>query len=185
MSKPLRWLLALGVVLLVVGLVAAVGARVVSSDLVRPQNSVPDTYRALVVSSAARCPQLPASVLAAQIATESGWNPKAVSGAGAEGIAQFIPQTWKDYGIDANGDGIKDVFDPEDAIPSAATFMCRLFDEVKSVKGDPLPLALAAYNAGPSRVRKYGGIPPFPETQRYVRLILERAADPDFVALDR
>lgn len=164
-----------------------VGFRMVTAGTVigRPQDTVPSEYKSLVLKSAKRCPQLPASVLAAQIATESGWNPRAVSGAGAEGIAQFIPRTWEDYAIDANGDGVRDVYDPEDAIPSAAVFMCNLFDEVSSVQGDPVTLALAAYNAGPSQVRKYDGVPPFPETKQYVERILARAASEPFAALDK
>ena len=191
MKGPLRWLVAGGIVVLVGVLMVAVGLQLMgglskrgSGVVTRPQQTMPEAYRALIVSSAARCPELPTSILAAQIATESGWDPRAESGAGAQGIAQFIPQTWKDYGIDANKDGVTDVFDPEDAIPSAADFMCGLFDEVKSVPGNPVALALAAYNAGPSQVRKYKGVPPFPETEDYVAKILDRAAVEPFASLD-
>ena len=184
MKKPLRWVLAFGVLLLLAGIVV-VGVRMLGSTTVRAKDTVPDEYRALILSSAARCPQLPASVLAAQIATESGWDPNAVSGAGAKGIAQFMPQTWKDYGIDADHDGKADPMNPADAIPSAAEFMCTLFTEVKSVSGDKVTLALAAYNAGPSQVRKYHGVPPFAETEQYVKRILARAATEPFAALDR
>ena len=191
MKGPLRWLVAGGIVVLVGVLMVAVGLQLMGGlskrgggVVTRPQQTMPEAYRALIVSSAARCPELPTSILAAQIATESGWDPRAESGAGAQGIAQFIPQTWKDYGIDANKDGVTDVFDPEDAIPSAADFMCGLFDEVKSVPGNPIALALAAYNAGPSQVRKYKGVPPFPETEDYVAKILDRAAVEPFASLD-
>lgn len=191
MKGPLRWLVAGGIVVLVGVLMVAVGLQLMGGlskrgggVVTRPQQTMPEAYRALIVSSAARCPELPTSILAAQIATESGWDPRAESGAGAQGIAQFIPQTWKDYGIDANRDGVTDVFDPQDAIPSAADFMCGLFDEVKSVPGNPIALALAAYNAGPSQVRKYKGVPPFPETEDYVAKILDRAAVEPFASLD-
>ncbi|MEI6372512.1 MAG: lytic transglycosylase domain-containing protein [Actinomycetes bacterium] len=183
MKRSLRWLLVLGALLLIAG-VAVLGMRMAVQTVARPSESMPKEYKALILKSAKLCPQLPASILAAQIATESGWDPKAVSGAGAEGIAQFIPQTWKDYGYDANGDGTADVFDPADAIPSAAKFMCGLFDETSKVPGDPINNALAAYNAGPSKVRKYGGIPPFPETQKYVERIRARAATEAFASLD-
>ena len=191
MKGPLRWLVAGGIVVLVGVLMVAVGLQLVGGlskrgggVVTRPQQTMPEAYRALIVSSAARCPELPTSILAAQIATESGWDPRAESGAGDQGIAQFIPQTWKDYGIDANRDGVTDVFDPQDAIPSAADFMCGLFDEVKSVPGNPIALALAAYNAGPSQVRQYKGVPPFPETEDYVAKILDRAAVEPFASLD-
>ena len=191
MKGPLRWLVAGGIVVLVGVLMVAVGLQLVGGlskrgggVVTRPQQTMPEAYRALIVSSAARCPELPTSILAAQIATESGWDPRAESGAGAQGIAQFIPQTWKDSGLDANKAGVTDVFDPEDASPSAADFMCGLFDEVKSVPGNPVALALAAYNAGPSQVRKYKGVPPFPETEDYVAKILDRAAVEPFASLD-
>ena len=184
MSRPLRWLLVIGAVLLVAA-AGVFGGLVGLQSVTGPKSSVPEEYRALVLASAERCPQLPASILAAQIATESGWDPRAVSPAGAEGIAQFIPQTWKDYGLDVNDDGRTDVYDPQDAIPSAATFMCRLFKETRAVPGDAINNALAAYNAGPKQVREYGGVPPFPETEQYVERIRTRAATEPFASLDR
>ncbi|GAA3051298.1 hypothetical protein GCM10020000_35630 [Streptomyces olivoverticillatus] len=66
---------------------------------------MPDQYQPLLSKWGNLCPALNPAVLAAQIYTESNWNPRAVSPADARGIAQFIPETWAGYGIDANGDG--------------------------------------------------------------------------------
>ena len=95
-------------------------------------------------------------LLAAVAKVESGYNPKAVSPAGAQGLMQLMPST-------AKGLGVQNSFDPEQAINGAAKLLSRNLKEFKS-----LPLALAAYNAGGGAVHKYGGIPPFAETQAYV-----------------
>ncbi|MEV6494032.1 transglycosylase SLT domain-containing protein [Actinoplanes sp. NPDC051633] len=95
-------------------------------------------------------------LLAAVAKVESSYNPKAVSKAGAQGLMQLMPGT-------AKGLGVKNSFDPEQAINGAAKLLSNHLKEFKSV-----PLALAAYNAGGGAVHKYGGIPPFAETQAYV-----------------
>ena len=136
---------------------------------------VPPDYRALVLRSAQPCPAIPPEILAAQLAHDRHWNPKATSSAGAQGIAQFMPEVWNQVGIDANGDGAANVWDPQDAIPAAADFNCLNRKLVKNVSGNRLNNTLAAYNAGHGAVRKYDGIPPFPETQNYVKAILEDA----------
>ena len=87
-----------------------------------------------------------------------------------------MPKTWQAYAVDGNGDGVKDVWNPQDAIPSAAAFDCQLLREVGQVAGDRVRLMLAAYNAGPSVVRSYHGVPPYPETRRYVDRIVSRSA---------
>ena len=137
--------------------------------------TIPQEYQAVIVEAARRCPAVPARVLAAQIATESSWRTDAVSPAGAEGIAQFMPATWKQFGIDANGDGERDVWDPVDAIHSAAELNCLNRRLVSEVPGTPLHNILAAYNAGHGAVRKYDGIPPFPETENSVQRVLDLA----------
>jgi cell wall-associated NlpC family hydrolase len=86
-------------------------------------------------------------------------------------MAQFLESTWATYGVDANKDGKKDIWDPADAIASAATYDCALAREVSKVPGDGQANLLAAYNAGPYAVIKYGGVPPYAETQGYVRNI--------------
>jgi cell wall-associated NlpC family hydrolase len=138
--------------------------------------TVPEEYRQLILDAVAdHCPALAPSVLAAQLEAESNFNPRATSSAGAQGIAQFMPATWSTYGIDGDGDGRRDVWDPADAIPAAAAYDCHLLDLVHDVPGDPTANMLAAYNAGPGNVRKYGGVPPFDETRTYVAKITARA----------
>jgi len=144
---------------------------------------IPAEYRPLLIAAAATCPGLRASVLAAQIAQESNWVANAVSSAGAQGIAQFMPHTWAAYGVDANHDGTANVFDPADAIAGAAKYDCILRSEVAAVPGDLTSNMLAAYNAGPGAVRRHHGIPPYPETQKYVSSILARAARSPYVNL--
>ncbi|MFE7462596.1 NlpC/P60 family protein [Streptomyces sp. NPDC057499] len=131
---------------------------------------VPDWVRVLVNKSAGECPQLTASVFAAQLYIEGSFNPRAES-AFAQGIAQFKPSTWAQHGLDGDGDGIKDIWNPEDAIPAAAKYDCLLAKEVKDVPGDSTDNMLAAYNSGGGAVIKYGGVPPYSETRDYVRNI--------------
>ena len=101
-----------------------------------------------------------AALLAAQLFAESGFNPFAVSPAGAQGIAQFMPGT-------ARGIGLDDPFDPDAAIDAQAHLMRDLLRRFGAV-----PLALAAYNAGPAPVAACGCVPAFPETRGYVARIL-------------
>jgi soluble lytic murein transglycosylase-like protein len=101
-----------------------------------------------------------AALLAAQLFQESGFNPFAQSVAGAQGIAQFMPGTARAYGL-------RDPFDATSAIDAQAHHMRDLLRAFGSV-----PLALAAYNTGPGRVRACGCVPPIPETQSYVADIL-------------
>lgn len=126
---------------------------------------------------AAGSPYLTESVLAAQLYQESGFNPAARSPVGAQGIAQFMPGTWAGHGRDENGDGRADPFDIEDAIPAAARYDASIAAAVAKVPGDRVSLMLAAYNAGPGAVLQYGGIPPYQETQSYVRRILDLASE--------
>ena len=102
---------------------------------------------------------LPAGLLAAVAQVESGGNPNAVSSAGAVGLMQLMPGT-------ARGLGVRDSRDPAQAVDGAARL---LRDHLRSFGS--VDLALAAYNAGPGAVRKHDGIPPYAETQNYVRKV--------------
>jgi transglycosylase-like protein with SLT domain/D-alanyl-D-alanine carboxypeptidase-like protein len=121
---------------------------------------VPGSFRAPLLRSAARW-NVSAALLAAQLMAESNFNPFAVSPAGAQGIAQFIPSTAAAYGL-------HDPFDPEAAIDAQAHLMSDL---LRQFAGAPA-LALAAYNAGPASVEACDCVPGYPETQAYVSRIL-------------
>ncbi len=103
-----------------------------------------------------------ASLLAAMASQESGFNASAVSPAGAQGLMQFMPSTAAGLGVNP--------LDPSSAIDGAARYMSSLTQQFGSTD-----LALAAYNAGPGTVSKYGGIPPYSETQNYVRAVMSKA----------
>jgi soluble lytic murein transglycosylase-like protein len=136
----------------------------------------PHAYADHVARAARGCDGLPARVLAAQLETESRWDPRAVSPAGAVGLAQFMPATWAEYGVDADRDGSADPRDPVDAIHAAARYDCALRTAVAGLPGDEVTLVLAAYNAGPSAVLDAGGVPAIAETREYVRRVLARVA---------
>ncbi|MFE9258403.1 NlpC/P60 family protein [Streptomyces sp. NPDC006879] len=160
------------VLLLVVGTFSA-AANLVGGGraLGLAKGAVPAQYQSLVQKWGTLCPAVSPALLAAQLYQESGWNPQARSPADARGIAQFIPGTWAAHGIDGDGDGDRDIWDPADAIPSAASYDCTLATYVRKVPGDPVANMLASYNAGAYAVIKYGGVPPYRETQNYVKVI--------------
>ncbi len=137
-------------------------------------SGVPSDLAPLYQRATERCPSLPWTLLAAQGRVESSFNPRAVSPVGAQGIAQFMPSPWAGWGLD--GDGTADPFNPADAIPSQARYDCARLGGVAGLPGDPIALMLAAYNAGPGAVRRYGGIPPYDETRAYVTAVLAAAA---------
>lgn len=163
---------------LVIGLSALVSQNLpntVREEFLGATVTVPEEYSELILAASDRCPAIPAEIFAAQLHAESGWDPAAISSAGAQGIAQFMPSTWEQYGFDADGDGKADVLNPVDAVHSAAALNCINRKLVAEVSGKRLINTLAAYNAGFGSVRKYDGMPPFPETENYVEKILRNS----------
>ncbi|WP_305733486.1 lytic transglycosylase domain-containing protein [Trichlorobacter ammonificans] len=120
----------------------------------------PREYEHLINASAAKYGVSPALVKAV-IRAESGYNPNAVSRAGATGLMQLMPGT-------ARSLNVTNTFDPKQNVDGGVRYLRFLLD---TFKGD-ISLALAAYNAGMSKVARYGGIPPYQETRTYVNRVL-------------
>ena len=113
-----------------------------------------------IVANEARQNDVPVSLVHAVIMQESGGDPSAVSSAGAMGLMQLMPGT-------ANAYGVANPFDPEQNVAGGVAY---LHDLLQRYHGD-VTLALAAYNAGSGAVAKYGGVPPYAETQGYVHSV--------------
>ncbi len=115
------------------------------------------------ISLAAERHQVDGLLVAAIVAVESGFAPGAVSPKGAKGLMQVRPLVGRTYGVD-------DLFDPYANVDVGSRYFGSLFAEYE---GD-LELTLAAYNAGPAAVARYGGVPPYRETRHYVRKVMAR-----------
>jgi hypothetical protein len=113
-----------------------------------------------IVSRYSKHYDLDPDLVHAVIKTESDYNPKAISAAGAEGLMQIVPQTQKHLGLE-------DPFEADSNVEAGVRYLKALICRYKKI-----PLALAAYNAGPSRVDRYGDIPPYRETRNYVKKVL-------------
>ena len=111
-----------------------------------------------VAKSAARRHNVPEDLFLRLIQQESGWNPTAKSHKGALGLAQLMPATARALGVDP--------YDPHQNLEGGARYLSRQYRKFKSWR-----LALAAYNAGPEAVERYGGVPPYKETKNYVKKI--------------
>jgi cell wall-associated NlpC family hydrolase len=156
------------------------GVALVPTDTTLNTSAVPAWAVGPLTAAARTCPEATAPLLAAQIQTESSWDPTQYNpGSQAAGLAQFIPATWATFGRDGDGDGHADPYNPLDAILSQAGYLCylvRFVQHTSGLTGEAVDLALAAYNAGPSTVQRFRGIPPFAETTHYVTTIRTLAA---------
>ncbi|VXB23838.1 bifunctional muramidase and murein lytic transglycosylase [Bacillus sp. 349Y] len=128
----------------------------------RDVNQAPGTGFDSIISRAAERYGIPAKLVHSVVKQESGYNPEATSHAGAAGLMQLMPGT-------ARGLGVTDIYDPEQNVFAGAKYLKQM---LVKYDGD-MKLALAAYNAGPGNVDKYSGVPPFQETQNYVRKIMD------------
>ncbi|MDR2669155.1 MAG: lytic transglycosylase domain-containing protein [Desulfovibrio sp.] len=124
-----------------------------------PDHGMPDWGRA--VRFAGGKYGISEALLAAILQVESNFNPRAVSPKGARGAMQIMPETGRELGL-------TDFFDPDANIDAGARYLASLLQTFARTD-----LALAAYNAGPAAVIKYGGIPPYPETRDYVERVLD------------
>ncbi|MGE5234430.1 MAG: lytic transglycosylase domain-containing protein [Acidobacteriota bacterium] len=117
----------------------------------------------LVITQIAERYRLDSALLAALVEAESGFNARVVSPAGAKGLMQMMPETLADYGV-------KDPFDPAANLDAGARYFSSLLQQFSG----NVELALAAYNAGPAVVERYGAVPPYRETRAFVRRVLAR-----------
>ena len=113
-----------------------------------------------LIKEAARRYRVEARLIRSVMQTESAFNPLAVSSAGALGLMQLMPELAEELGV-------TDPFDPRENIMAGARHLRRLLD----LHGGNVTLAVASYNAGEGAVARYGAVPPFPETQAYVRRV--------------
>ena len=117
------------------------------------------------ITAAAKKYGIDPALLAGLVKQESGFNPNAGSPAGARGLTQLMPAT-------AAGLGVTNVLDPVQSLEGGAKYLRAQLDAF----GGDVTRALAAYNAGPGAVKRYGGVPPYAETQNYVRAVQANAA---------
>jgi Transglycosylase SLT domain len=125
-----------------------------------PPDPPPTGPFAILIRAAAERHGVDEKLIARVIAVESNFNPRASSRKQALGLMQLLPRTAARFSV-------ADVFDPAQNIEAGTRYLKELLDRYSG----SLPLALAAYNAGPEMVERYRGVPPFPETRKYVRQI--------------
>jgi soluble lytic murein transglycosylase-like protein len=142
------------------------GASTVPGYLTTGASDLPaDTPYGAEITAAAKKYGIDPALLAGLVKQESGFNPNAGSPAGARGLTQLMPGT-------AAGLGVTNVLDPVQSLDGGAKYLRQQLDAF----GGDVTRALAAYNAGPGAVQRYGGVPPYAETQNYVRAVQANAA---------
>ena len=143
-------------------------------------SAIPAAYVPWVLAAGSLCAAITPAVIAAQDQAESDWNPHAVSSAGAEGIAQFLPSTFASWGRNDDGTGNVSPFNPADEIMAQGRYDCSLAALASrlvasgAAAGSVVDLALACYNAGPGQVEAAHGVPA--DAAAYVREIESLAA---------
>jgi soluble lytic murein transglycosylase-like protein len=137
-----------------------VGARLNEARRTPPTEPISRLRIERYIEESAAATRIDPALLDAVISNESGFDPHARSRAGARGLMQLMPQT-------AASLGVTDAYDPQQNVRGGARYLRSLLDRFGSVE-----LAVAAYNAGPAAVERYGGIPPYIETRAYVRNVL-------------
>lgn len=123
-------------------------------------NGKPTRSQKAFIQKAAHKHHVPEKLIHSIIKAESNYNPSAVSPKGAVGLMQLMPETAKAYGV-------SNLFNPEENIEGGVKYL----KDLMKIYGEDLELILAAYNAGQEAIKKYGGIPPYPETLNYIRKV--------------